>query len=118
MPINLETGTGYYDGSGVFHPNTGLLPTPIPGYSQGIQIDPTKTFDPYGDFQLAPVQPWRGWKPPEVPSIPTPSLPDLGKIFSDTAGASNNFLGAGTLLVGVAAIGLGLLLYKNRGAFI
>lgn len=53
MPINFETIGGYYDGQGIFHPNTGLNPSPIPGISYTFPIDPTKGYDILPDVQVS-----------------------------------------------------------------
>lgn len=60
MPINFETEAGYYDGSGIFHPNTYLLPTTIWGVSTTHPINPEQNYSVLPDVQ------------PYVPYIYTP----------------------------------------------
>jgi len=49
MPINFETMQGYYDGQGIFHPNTGLMPSPVKDWAYTVPINPTKTI-PFIDY--------------------------------------------------------------------
>lgn len=73
MPINFETPLGFYDDRGIFHPNTGLLPSPIPDLDYTIPIDPLKPYDilPYYEgpnFQIPKF---------DIPKIPGISFPDI-----------------------------------------
>ena len=45
MPINYETLTGYYDGIGVFHPNTALTPSAIPNVATTYPINANQNYD-------------------------------------------------------------------------
>ena len=59
----METETGYYDGQGIFHANTYLLPTPIPGVST---TQPIVSGQPYNIFpDIQPYIPYR-----YIPKLP------------------------------------------------
>lgn len=45
MPRGYETETGYWDMAGVFHSNTGLIPSIIPGVSTTTPIIPGQGYD-------------------------------------------------------------------------
>lgn len=89
MPINFETGSGYYDGQGVFHPNTALFPTAIPGVSVTAPINPSMPYNPLPDVQ------------PRLPNLDFPDLPEIPQLRFDF-GASALGAGAGSFLGGAA----------------
>lgn len=106
MPINFETESGYYDGNGIFHPNTGLLPTPIPGVSTTIPINQGQGYDILPDVQ------------PYVPYIYTPQYTIdrsaqyfnslMGQVSSGVRSAYSldGNIKSGMLLAGIAALAL------------
>lgn len=112
MPVNYETPTGYYDGAGVFHQNTGLLPSPVTGVSYTIPINPKLPYNPFPDVQpyIPPVV------LPKFPDLTFPASPklDLGGLLGNAAGS---FAGGlfNTAVFPAALLLIGYGVAKNRG---
>lgn len=109
MPINYETETGYYDGIGMFHPNTGLLPTIIPGISITTPINPNQGYDilpdiqPYVPYQYTPEYHVQKAQNQIASSVDYFSglLGQISNTASSAAAMSGNFVMLGAIALGV-----------------